>query len=174
MLLKKLKDFHERTMEQYREEENMEPWKKKVMEIHEKSEFLFYYDATLEENISQASLIVQGSVTEGELPIGTRVYLYTGEGRYLGNGTVLTEPEEKEQGRKGLLKRRRNEFSLKINEYLGKETEKMNAGEKTKMMRHFESQVSLISEILICGDGNRRRYKGSYSRIARSNIEQRD
>ena len=33
MLLKKLKDFHERTMEQYKEEENLEPWKKKVMEF---------------------------------------------------------------------------------------------------------------------------------------------
>ena len=47
MLLKKLKDFHEQTMEQYKEEENLEPWKKKVMELHEKSAFLFYYDATL-------------------------------------------------------------------------------------------------------------------------------
>ena len=27
MLLKKLKDFHERTMEQYKEEENLEPWR---------------------------------------------------------------------------------------------------------------------------------------------------
>lgn len=150
MLLKKLKDFHERTMEQYCEEENMEPWKKKVMEIHEKSKFLFYYDATLEENIPKSSLIVQGSVTEGELPVGAKLYLYTGEGRYLGSGTILTEPEEKEQGRKGLLKRRRNEFGLKIDEYLGKKTEKMNTNEKSKMMRHFESQVSLISEIRIC------------------------
>ena len=55
MLLKKLKDFHERTMEQYKEEENLEPWKKKVMELHEKSAFLFYYDATLEENAEQNS-----------------------------------------------------------------------------------------------------------------------
>ena len=61
MLLKKLKDFHERTMEQYKEEENLEPWKKKVMELHEKSAFLFYYDATLEENAEQNSLIIQGS-----------------------------------------------------------------------------------------------------------------
>ena len=57
MLLKKLKDFHEQTMEQYKEEENLEPWKKKVMELHEKSAFLFYYDATLEENAEQNSLI---------------------------------------------------------------------------------------------------------------------
>ena len=56
MLLKKLKDFHERTMEQYKEEENLEPWKKKVMELHEKSAFLFYYDATLEENAEQRVL----------------------------------------------------------------------------------------------------------------------
>lgn len=150
MLLKKLKDFHERTMEQYREEENMEPWKKKVMEIHEKSNFLFYYDATLEENASQSSLIIQGSVTDGELPIGSKLYLYSGEGKYLGNVTILTEPEEKEQGRKGLLKRRRNEFGIKIDEYLGKAVAKMNSTEKRKMLRHFENKVSLIADVLIC------------------------
>lgn len=147
MLLKKLKEFHERTMEQYREEENMEPWKKKVMEIHEKSKFLFYYDATLEENVSKAILTVQGSVADGELPTGAKIYLYTGEGRYLGSATILTEPEEKEQGRKGLLKRRRNEFGIQIDEYLGKDVAQMNASEKAKMLRHFENQVSLISEI---------------------------
>ena len=112
MLLKKLKDFHERTMEQYKEEENLEPWKKKVMELHEKSAFLFYYDATLEENAEQNSLIIQGSLVEGELPIGSTVYLYTGEGKYLGSGRILSEPEEKEQGRRGLFKRRRNQFNL--------------------------------------------------------------
>ena len=37
MLLNKLKQFHQQTMERYRDEENMEPWKKAVMEIHEKA-----------------------------------------------------------------------------------------------------------------------------------------
>lgn len=147
MLLKKLKDFHEKTMERYCEEENMEPWKKKVMEIHEKSHFLFYYDETLEEDTSQSRLIIQGSVTDGELPIGAKLYFYSGEGKYLGSGIILTEPEEKEQGRKGLLKRRRNEFSIKINEYLGKEVAEMKPAEKARMMRHFENQVSLISDL---------------------------
>ena len=150
MLLKKLKAFHERTMEQYREEENMEPWKKKVMEIHEKSNFLFYYDATLEENAVKSNLIIQGSITDGELPIGAKLYLYSGEGKYLGNGTILTEPEEKEQGRKGLLKRRRNEFGIKIDEYLGKDVSTMNQTEKSKMLRHFENKVSLVADVLIC------------------------
>ena len=141
MLLKKLKDFHERTMEQYKEEENLEPWKKKVMELHEKSAFLFYYDATLEEN---------GSLVEGELPIGSTVYLYTGEGKYLGSGRILSEPEEKEQGRRGLFKRRRNQFNLGLDEYLGKKVEKMKSREKTKMFHHIEANASLISELLIC------------------------
>lgn len=149
MLLKKLKAFHERTMKQYREEENIEPWKKKVMEIHEKSSFLFYYDAILDENASRSSLIIQGSITDGELPIGSKLYLYSGEGKYLGNGTILTEPEEKEQGRKGLLKRRRNEFSIKIDEYLGKDVTTMNQTEKSKMLRHFENKVSLVADVLI-------------------------
>ena len=147
MLLNKLKQFHEHTMEQYRDEEEMEPWKKKVMELHEKSSFLFYYDATLEESLSNVSLRIQGSLVEGELPIGSRIYFYTGEGKYTGSGTILSEPEEKEQGRKGLLKRRRNEFEVKIDNYLGKETEKMTPTEKRKMCQHFETNISLISEI---------------------------
>lgn len=150
MLLNKLKQFHEHTMEQYRNEEEMEPWKKKVMELHEKSSFLFYYDATLEESPSNVSLRIQGSLVEGELPIGSRIYFYTGEGKYTGSGTILSEPEEKEQGRKGLLKRRRNEFEIKIENYLGKETGEMTPTEKKKMFRHFETQISLISEILVC------------------------
>lgn len=149
MLLKRLKEFHERTMEQYREEENLEPWKKKVMEIHEKSTFLFYYDATLEENISNGSLRIQGSLVDGELSVGSTVYIYTGEGKYTGIGTILTEPEEKEQGRKGLLKRRRNEFEIKLDNYLGKEVTQMNQTERRKMFRHFENSISLISDILI-------------------------
>lgn len=149
MLLKKLKEFHERTMEQYREEDNLEPWKKKVMEIHEKSTFLFYYDATLEENISNGNLRIQGSLVDGELSVGSTVYFYTGEGKYTGIGTILTEPEEKEQGRKGLLKRRRNEFEIKLDSYLGKEVTQMNQTERRKMFRHFENSISLISDILI-------------------------
>lgn len=147
MLLKKLKQFHEQTMEQYRDQENMEPWKKDVMEIHEKSTFLFYYDATLEENIPQSSLRIQGNLTDGNLPVESTIYFYTGEGKKVGCGTILSEPEEKEQGRKGLLKRRRNEFEIRIDQYLGKETAKMNQSERTKMMRHFENKVSLISDL---------------------------
>lgn len=149
MLLKKLKDFHERTMEQYKEEENLEPWKKKVMELHEKSAFLFYYDATLEENAEQNSLIIQGSLVEGELPIGSTVYLYTGEGKYLGSGRILSEPEEKEQGRRGLFKRRRNQFNLGLEEYLKKSREN-EIQRKNKNVHHIEANASLISELLIC------------------------
>ena len=62
MLLNKLKQFHQQTMERYRDEENMEPWKKAVMEIHEKATFLFYYDATLEQNSRTATLRSQGTL----------------------------------------------------------------------------------------------------------------
>ena len=70
MLLNKLKQFHQQTMERYRDEENMEPWKKAVMEIHEKATFLFYYDATLEQNSRTATLRIQGILVKGELPVG--------------------------------------------------------------------------------------------------------
>ncbi len=87
---------------------------------------------------------------KGELPIGSTVYLYTGEGKYLGSGRILSEPEEKEQGRRGLFKRRRNQFNLGLDEYLGKKVEKMKSREKTKMFHHIEANASLISELLIC------------------------
>lgn len=144
MLLNKLKQFHQQTMERYRDEENMEPWKKAVMEIHEKATFLFYYDATLEQNSRTATLRIQGTLVKGELPVGSVLHFYTGKGRHVGSGTILSEPEEKEQGRKGLLKRRRNEFEIKIDTYLGKETIKMNETEKKKMLKHFE-KISLIT-----------------------------
>ena len=64
MLLNKLKQFHQQTMERYRDEENMEPWKKAVMEIHEKAAFLFYYDATLEQNSRTATLRIQGTLVK--------------------------------------------------------------------------------------------------------------
>ena len=59
-------------------------------------------------------------------------------------------PEEKEQGRRGLFKRRRNQFNLGLDEYLGKKVEKMKSREKTKMFHHIEANASLISELLIC------------------------
>ena len=79
MLLNKLKQFHQQTMERYRDEENMEPWKKAVMEIHEKDTFLFYYDATLEQNSRTATLRIQGTLVKGELPVGSVLHFYTGE-----------------------------------------------------------------------------------------------
>ncbi len=68
MLLNKLKQFHQQTMERYRDEENMEPWKKAVMEIHEKATFLFYYDATLEQNSRTATLRNPGNPRERGTP----------------------------------------------------------------------------------------------------------
>ena len=132
MLLKKLKDFHERTMEQYKEEENLEPWKKKVMELHEKSAFLFYYDATLEEMQNKTVLSYKAPSLRVNSPIGSTVYLYTGEGKYLGSGRILSEPEEKEQGRRGLFKRRRNQFNLGLDEYLGKKSRENEIQRKNK------------------------------------------
>lgn len=67
------------------------------------------------------------------------------EGKYLGSGRILSEPEEKEQGRRGLFKRRRNQFNLGLDEYLGKKVEKMKSREKTKMFHHIEANASLIS-----------------------------
>lgn len=69
MLLKKLKDFHERTMEQYKEEENLEPWKKKVMELHESLRFYSITTATLEEMQNKTVLSYKAPLLRVNFPL---------------------------------------------------------------------------------------------------------
>lgn len=134
-------------MERYKEEENLEPWKKKVMEIHEKSGFLFYFDDFLDDNTDDMTWLVKGQLVKGALSQGSCLYLYTGEGKLLGHGILFSEPEEKEQGRKGLLKRRRNEFEMKIEEYQGENAGEASLKEKRRIFRNLSQNLSLISDI---------------------------
>lgn len=69
-----------------------------------KPHFFFYYDATLEQNSRTATLLNPGNPRERGTPRRKCTSLLYREGRHVGSGTILSEPEEKEQGRKGLLK----------------------------------------------------------------------
>ena len=143
-----LKKFHKRTMEAYRDDHDrqMEPWKKKVMDIHEQSSFLFYLDDCLEEDLAEQTLLVRGDLVKGEPPLGTRLFLYTGQGELWGKALLRSRPQEKEPERKGLFKRRRNEMIIQLEEYRGK---RAGSVDSTELSRHFESiyrDVSLISD----------------------------
>ena len=76
MLIKSIHRFHKKTEEKYRQEEekNMEPWKKKVMELHEKSDFVFYYDDYEVETDKISVFSIRGEVVKGTRKKGDLVY----------------------------------------------------------------------------------------------------
>ncbi|MBP0068169.1 hypothetical protein JYQ79_15690, partial [Anaerobutyricum hallii] len=59
-------------------------------------------------------------------------------------------PEEKEQGRRGLFKRRRNQFNLGLDEYLGQKVQNTPPRERRKMHPHLAESPSLLGELLMC------------------------
>lgn len=156
MVFGKLKEFHRSVMERYKEEEDLEPWKKRVMELHERAAFLFYFDAFMEETDRRILkegksrgevLRVQGELVKGNLAPGSLLFLYTGEGVLMGAGILLTEPEEKEQGRKGLLRRRRNEFAIRLEQYGDRDVPSMEKKEHSRMIRSLYQDLSLIADV---------------------------
>lgn len=142
------RNFHERTLEAYKEAhpETREGWRQLVMRIHEESGFLFYFDDSMEMYPETASLLVLGEHVKGELPVGSALYLYTGQGEYLGSGRLMSSPEEKEQGRKGLLKRRRNEFLLELTDLGGTPAASLPEREIRRCFNGLLMDLSLISD----------------------------
>ena len=122
MVLRAIRDFHKKTEDRYREEEqkNMEQWKKNVMLLHEKSDFVFYFDDYELELDKISTFTIRGEVVKGTMEKGERVFLYDGQGNLLGQGEVLSDPEEKEEkhlmtskGKKQKEKERKNLWELK-------------------------------------------------------------
>ena len=142
------RNFHERTLEAYKEAhpEEREGWRRLVMRIHEESDFLFYFDDSMEMYPETVSLLVLGEQVKGELPTGSPLYLYTGQGEYLGSGRLMSSPEEKEQGRKGLLKRRRNEFLLELTDLDGTPATGLPEREIRRCFNRLLMDLSLISD----------------------------
>ncbi|MBQ9156256.1 MAG: hypothetical protein IJ137_05705 [Eubacterium sp.] len=148
MLFDKLRRFHEKTIKQYNadHQEEMEPWKKQVMDLHERSHFLFYYDDCELEAADGSRLTVFGEAARGELSPGGHLYLYDGECRLLGEGTLLTDPTLKEEKRRGFLRSRKNGFVLKITRLDGQEFSAMKKGARNKALDHFFRSASLLSD----------------------------
>ena len=151
MILKALRRFREKTYERYElEHRNLKPaWMDRVMEIHSRSEFLFYFDESLEEKETPFSLLVRGELIKGQTSPGAVLYLYSGEGELLGTARPAGNPEEKEEGRKGLLARRRNEFRMEILSYRGRASEDMNHRFRMACFQDLCARLSLVSDILM-------------------------
>lgn len=148
MLFRALRDFHKKTEEQYRQEEarNMEPWKRKVMQLHEESEFVFYFDDYEIEQDRKYTFTIRGEVVKGTLEKGNPVFLYDGQAQLLGQGEILSAPEEKEEKHLGIIKTKKNEFLLKITGIYGAESTQLTGRNLQKTIQQLLLTLSILSD----------------------------
>ena len=148
MVLRAIHDFHKKTEDRYREEEqkNMEQWKKNVMLLHEKSDFVFYFDDYELELDKISTFTIRGEVVKGTMEKGERVFLYDGQGNLLGQGEVLSDPEEKEEKHLGIIKTKKNEFLLKITGIYGTEASGLKGKKLQNYLRDMLLELSILSD----------------------------
>lgn len=148
MVLRAIRDFHKKTEDRYREEEqkNMEQWKKNVMLLHEKSDFVFYFDDYELELDKISTFTIRGEVVKGTMEKGERVFLYDGQGNLLGQGEVLSDPEEKEEKHLGIIKTKKNEFLLKITGIYGTEASDLKGKKLQNYLRDMLLELSILSD----------------------------
>ena len=148
MVLRAIRDFHKKTEDRYREEEqkNMEQWKKNVMLLHEKSDFVFYFDDYELELDKISTFTIRGEVVKGTMEKGERVFLYDGQGNLLGQGEVLSDPEEKEEKHLGIIKSKKNEFLLKITGIYGTEASGLKGKKLQNYLRDMLLELSILSD----------------------------
>lgn len=148
MVLRAIRDFHKKTEDRYREEEqkNMEQWKKDVMLLHEISDFVFYFDDYELELDKISTFTIRGEVVKGTMEKGERVFLYDGQGNLLGQGEVLSDPEEKEEKHLGIIKTKKNEFLLKITGIYGTEASDLKGKKLQNYLRNMLLELSILSD----------------------------
>ena len=148
MVLRAIRDFHKKTEDRYREEEqkNMEQWKKNVMLLHEKSDFVFYFDDYELELDKISTFTIRGEVVKGTMEKGERVFLYDGQGNLLGQGEVLSDPEDKEEKHLGIIKTKKNEFLLKITGIYGTEASGLKGKKLQNYLRDMLLELSILSD----------------------------
>lgn len=146
-MFRKIKEFHRKTMEQYQKdlEEKMEPWKKRIMLIHERAKFLFYVDE-IETYQDSMECKVKGDLVKETYSVGSRIVFLSGQGKALMRGIMLSEPEEKEEGRQGMIHHKRNEFQVRIDSIEGKKVENLDFGDFEQRLHKVQWDLSLIVE----------------------------
>lgn len=143
MWIKRLASFKKETERKYREGilAQMEPWKKRVMDLHERSSFLFYFEEIKEWDEECMECRILGELAKGNLPEKSKLYLYSGEGECLGTAILLSTPEEKEEKRIGVFRTKKNECSIQIL------CEKEEDSDKTRVIRDLAMRLSILSEL---------------------------
>ncbi|MDO5146330.1 MAG: hypothetical protein Q4D60_04945 [Eubacteriales bacterium] len=148
MLIRAIRRFREKTEQEYKrlEQEGMEQWKKDVMHLHERAEFLFYYE---EADTVQGSLLqfqLTGELVKGRREAGDRLYLYSGRGEWLAEAEYIREEEEEEERHLGVLHRKQNRFVIKIRSLCGEEVGTMEVGLYRKKVSEMFSSLSLLAD----------------------------
>jgi len=150
-MFRRIIDFHRKTTDRYLKDhrEQMEPWKKKVLKLHELSGFLFYYDNCELEKADAGELVIQGDLARTAVKDSCHLYLYDGRANLLGEGLLLSDPFEKEEKRRGFLRFRKHEFILKILKLQDKDFSGLGQSERKKLLGQMYQDISLISDVLI-------------------------
>ncbi|OUO25753.1 hypothetical protein [Eubacterium sp. An3] len=149
MLIQAIRNFREKTKERYEaaEEEKMEQWKKDVRALHENAAFLFYYEEVEPEPNSLLKFLIRGEIVKGEIPQGSPLLLLDGQARELGRAEVMSDTEEKEEKRLGLMHIKRNQFVIRITELYGEKAETMEVGSYRRQADSLWEALSLITNV---------------------------
>ena len=142
-----IRQFREKTRYLYAESEQrkMEPWKKKVMELHAHADFLFYFEEVEPEPDSLLRVVIRGEIVKGKISAGNVLLLLSGQAEELGRAEILSDPEEKEEKRLGLVHIKRNQFVIKMTELGGEKTETMEISRYRREMETMWDTLSLIT-----------------------------
>ncbi|MDO4976192.1 MAG: hypothetical protein Q4E53_02905 [Eubacteriales bacterium] len=140
-----IKNFHEKTMEEYKKglEENMEPWKKKVMEIHDQASYLFYVEEVASK-MPQGTSVIRGDRVKGNGRPYMALSLLDGQGEELAKGVFHSEMQEQEERRKWFVVEQKQEFQMKITQIGDQMVDELDAREYRNMLQELLLDLSLI------------------------------
>lgn len=148
MLFQKLRQFRRSTEQEYKrlQWEEMEQWKRDVMELHEKAEFLFYFDEAQTVSDSLLRFLVTGELVKGTMEPGRRLYLHDGQGRLLGEGAFLVDGEEYEEKHMGIVHRKRKQGILKLSCLYGQKAGEMGVSLYRRQAEKLFAALSLVTD----------------------------
>ena len=145
MLIKKLLAFHQKTLDQYRQEENLAPWKEKVMRIHRESGFLFYFEEIIEYKEDADRILLAGETVSGKAPEDRGLFFYDGKGVLLGTGSLISDPEEEEEHRRG-LRTRKNVCQVRPDSYLDHPWDSLPGTDRKRALNRLALDLSLVTD----------------------------
>lgn len=129
MLLKKLRAFHEKTLERYRADmaKNHPAWMEDVMKIHQEAGLLFYVDEYTEERTGEEKqegviLSLVGEIVRGRIKKNMGLRLYNAQGQVLAMAVALEDLLETGMDREAPYRKNTGRVRIRIS---GKDREKV-------------------------------------------------